>query len=151
NSSANAFVTDFYRPLWPNWEDGHYLNLSRVMTAFWGLAQVGVALVTLGLHSDRSVIDWVLSVAGFTTGMVLGLFILGSLRRPGGLGCRFRGGVQRLAASHLDAGCGSLALVRPHGCGHNHRDGAVRQSVPESSWTIFRPGRVPPPRPTWTS
>ncbi len=79
NSSANAFVTDFYRPLRPARTDAHYLNLSKVMTAVWGVAQVGVALFTLGVQSNRSVIDWVLMVAGFTTGMVLGLFILGSL------------------------------------------------------------------------
>lgn len=79
NSSASAFVSDFYRPLRPSRAEGHYLNVSRVMTAVWGAAQIGVALVTLRLPSDRSVIDLVLSVAGFTTGMILGLFILGSL------------------------------------------------------------------------
>src|SRR5262249_47905527 len=32
--------------------------------------------------SDEGVITQVLTVAGFTTGMILGLFLLGSLRRP---------------------------------------------------------------------
>ena len=43
---------------------------------------VTVARTALKLDSERSVIDQVLSVAGFTTGMILGLFILGTLRRP---------------------------------------------------------------------
>lgn len=86
NSSANAFVTDFYRPLRPGQAEERYLLLSKVMTTVWGVAQVGVALGALYLNSPRSIVDQVLSVAGFTTGMVLGLFLLGSLpgRVPSG-------------------------------------------------------------------
>jgi SSS family transporter len=84
NSSANAFVSDFYRPLRSGLAEGHYLYVSRFMTLFWGLAQMAVALAALWLQSRRSVVDQVLSVAGFTTGMVLGLFLLGSLKRPVG-------------------------------------------------------------------
>lgn len=82
NSSATAFVVDFYRPLRPGKGEGHYLSVSKGMTLFWGLVQVGVALTTQAVGSQRSVVDQVLSVAGFTTGMVLGLFALGSMRRP---------------------------------------------------------------------
>jgi Na+/proline symporter len=52
------------------------------MTAFFGLIQMGVALVTIAIQGDRSVVDQVLTVAGFTTGMILGLFFLGSMARP---------------------------------------------------------------------
>jgi Na+/proline symporter len=82
NSSASAFVSDFYRPLRPGRREGHYLLVSRLMTTVWGVARVAVALAALELGSRRSVVDQVLSVAGFTTGTILGLFILGSLRRP---------------------------------------------------------------------
>jgi SSS family transporter len=82
NSSANAFVTDFYRPLRPGRGEGHYLGTSRLMTSLWGLAQIGVALTAAAVRSERSIVALVLSVAGFTTGMILGLFLLGSLRRP---------------------------------------------------------------------
>jgi SSS family transporter len=82
NSSANAFVSDFYRPLQPGHAEGHYLFVSRLMTLGWGLAQIGVALLSLVLGSPESIIRQVLAVAGFTTGLVLGLFLLGSLRRP---------------------------------------------------------------------
>src|SRR5260370_42475699 len=52
------------------------------MTSFWGLTRMGVALLAVPLLQQRAVIDEVLRVAGFTTGMILGLFLLGSMRRP---------------------------------------------------------------------
>jgi SSS family transporter len=82
NSSASAFVSDFYRPLRPGREEGHYLAVSRWMTLFWGLTRIIVALAAFRLLSDEGVITQVLTVAGFTTGMILGLFLLGSLKRP---------------------------------------------------------------------
>ena len=82
NSSANAVVTDFYRPLRPHHPEKWYVFLSRVMTVVWGVAQMGVAFAAYKLGGDESVVKKVLAVAGFTTGLLLGLFILGSLRRP---------------------------------------------------------------------
>ena len=82
NSSANAVVTDFYRPIVSERPERHYLWVSRGLTLFWGVAQVGVALLAVAIDSPRSVIDQVLAVASFTTGIVLGLFALGSLPRP---------------------------------------------------------------------
>jgi len=80
NSSANAFVTDFYRPLRPRHSERYYVLLSRIMTAVWGVAQMGVAYAALQLGSDESIVKRVLAVAGFTMGLLLGLFILGSLQ-----------------------------------------------------------------------
>ncbi len=82
NSGAAAFVSDFYRPLRPDRSDGHYLHVSRLMTSFWGVTRLAVALAAVPLVGGSSIIDQVLRVAGFTTGVVLGLFLLGSLRRP---------------------------------------------------------------------
>ena len=82
NSASSAFVADFYKPMRPARSEKHYLNVSRFMTLIWGLGRVGVALAALQLGSERSIIDRVLAVAGFTTGIVLGLFVLGSLRKP---------------------------------------------------------------------
>jgi SSS family transporter len=82
NSSASATVTDFYKPLWPKRDEGHYLRVARGLTVFWGVAQVIVGLVAARWQERRSVVNDVLAVAGFTTGMVLGLFVLGRLRRP---------------------------------------------------------------------
>jgi SSS family solute:Na+ symporter len=82
NSSAGAFVSDFYRPLRPDCQDHHYLVVSRWLTLFWGLTRIAVALVAFALPSNQGVITQVLTVAGFTTGTILGLFLLGSMRRP---------------------------------------------------------------------
>ena len=82
NSSAGAFVADFYRPLRPERGETHYLAVSRLMTLFWGVAQTAVALAALWIGSPRSIINQVLTVASMTTGLVLGLFLLGSMRRP---------------------------------------------------------------------
>ncbi|HUR54576.1 MAG TPA: hypothetical protein VMZ71_10615, partial [Gemmataceae bacterium] len=78
----NAVVTDFYRPLRPDHPEAHYVKLSRIMTAVWGVAQMTVAYVAYQAGGNKSVVEQVLAVAGFTTGLLLGLFILGSLKRP---------------------------------------------------------------------
>jgi solute:Na+ symporter, SSS family len=80
NSSANAFVTDFYRPLRPAHSERWYVTVSRTMTVVWGIAQMGVAFIAYRSGGDESVVKKVLAVAGFTTGLLLGLFVLGSLR-----------------------------------------------------------------------
>jgi hypothetical protein len=48
----------------------------------WGLTRILVALLAVNLLTNSNVITQVLRVAGFTTGMILGLFLLGSMRRP---------------------------------------------------------------------
>src|SRR5262249_14213543 len=80
NSLASATVNDFIKPLWPHAQESQYLLVSRGLTVFWGLAQIGVGLVAVQFQKERSVVNDVLAVAGFTTGMILGLFILGRLR-----------------------------------------------------------------------
>jgi Na+/proline symporter len=82
NSSANALVTDFYRPAVPNRSDRHYLNVSRALTLLFGVLQMLVGLGAYWLRSEQLIVEQVLAVAGLTTGLVLGLFILGSARRP---------------------------------------------------------------------
>lgn len=81
NSSASATVNDFYIPLRPGTDERHYLWVSRVGTIGFGLAQIAVAAMA-AVALDRSVIDVVLSIAGFTTGLILGLFLLGRMARP---------------------------------------------------------------------
>ncbi len=82
NSSANALVTDFYQPLRPGRGERHYVRVSRLATAGWGLAQMGVAVGAYRFGGDKSVVEQVLKVAGLTTGLLLGLFVLGSRPRP---------------------------------------------------------------------
>jgi solute:Na+ symporter, SSS family len=82
SSSSSAFVADFYKPLRPGLSEGSYFLVSKLMTLFWGIVRMAVALVCTRYFSNRSVVDQVLSVAGFTTGIILGLFLLGRLHRP---------------------------------------------------------------------
>ena len=82
NSSANAVVTDFYRPLRPHHPERWYVFLSRVLTAVWGVAQMGVAFIAYKLGGNKSVVEQVLAVAGFTMGLLLGLFLLGRMQKP---------------------------------------------------------------------
>ncbi len=82
NSSANALVTDFYKPLRPGADERHFLALSKGLTLFFGVAQVAVALAAWLLDSPRAIVDQVLGVAGFTMGVILGIFLLGIMKRP---------------------------------------------------------------------
>jgi solute:Na+ symporter, SSS family len=77
NSSAAAAMGDFYMPLTDHARgDAHYLRLSRLFTAVWGVLQITVAL--LAIHLSRRVVDEVLGIASFTNGIILGLFLLGT-------------------------------------------------------------------------
>lgn len=86
NSASSAFIGDFYRPLRPGLTEAHYLNVARGMTMVWGLTRLGVALLAIPVLANGSVIRSALSVAGITTGMILGLFLLGRMPRPVGSG-----------------------------------------------------------------
>lgn len=82
NSSASAAIADFYKPLTPSKSEIDYLRASRLLTLVFGVCQIAVALSAWQIDSPRSVIDQVLAIAGLTTGLVLGLFLLGILRQP---------------------------------------------------------------------
>ena len=60
--------------------DDDRVDMAAASTAAWGLAQMGVAYAAYELGSDESVVKRVLAVAGFTTGLLLGLFVLGTFR-----------------------------------------------------------------------
>jgi solute:Na+ symporter, SSS family len=80
NSSAAAAVSDFYIPLTAGARsDGHYLAVSRGLTAAWGAVQIAVALVAIGVSTR--VVDEVLGIASFTNGVILGMFLLGTFTR----------------------------------------------------------------------
>lgn len=80
NSSAGAFVSDFYRPLWPNLTEQRYLRVARILTTVFGALQMCVAVAAVLLNPAQSIVELVLSIAGLTTGLILGLFVLGSWR-----------------------------------------------------------------------
>jgi solute:Na+ symporter, SSS family len=80
NSSAAAATNDFSR----RWSAGTLSEPARVRvarrwTAAFGVVQVLAALAAVRL--SQRVVDEVLAVASFTNGMILGLFLLGTLTR----------------------------------------------------------------------
>jgi SSS family solute:Na+ symporter len=75
NSSASSTVNDLYRPLVPHAGEEHLLRVSKLMTAAWGVAKMGVAYGAIGLNEN--VVSLALRVASFVTGIILGLFLLG--------------------------------------------------------------------------
>jgi SSS family transporter len=80
NASASTTVNDLYRPLRRGASEAHLLRASRLLTGVWGLAQMGVAFAAIRL-SDLTVVEQALEIASFTTGIVLGLFLLGVITR----------------------------------------------------------------------
>jgi SSS family solute:Na+ symporter len=87
NSSASALVNDFYVP-WrktPASEE-HLFSLTRWLTVFFGLVQIGVGIAAGVLFTDPNdtVVKNVLTIAGFSFGVLLGVFVLGLwVRRAG--------------------------------------------------------------------
>lgn len=80
NSSAATAVGDFYIPLTGGTKgDAHYLKVSKVLTALWGVIQITVAIVAIRLSSR--VVDEVLGIASFTNGVILGVFFLGTFTK----------------------------------------------------------------------
>ena len=80
NSSAAAAMGDFLLPSrGDRMSDRQKVSMSRWLTAAFGLAQIFAALAALRLSTR--VVDEVLGLASFTNGMVLGLFLLGTLTR----------------------------------------------------------------------
>lgn len=77
NSSASALVNDILLPLrGGNAGDPSAFRLARWATLLFGVLQIGVGISGLG---GGSVIDQVLAIAAFTTGILLGLFFLALL------------------------------------------------------------------------
>jgi len=107
NASASTTVNDLYRPLFPATDERQLMRLSRVLTAGWGILQMAVALGATRL--EGSVVTNALKIASFTTGLVLGLFLLGILTRRVGQAAAFVGLLAGLAAVSTVAFAGLVA------------------------------------------
>lgn len=78
NSSAASAVADFYRPWVSQKDEKHYLRLARGMTVVWAFVQVLVAYLA---RQEPSVLEAGLTIAAFTNGSLLGIFLLGVLTK----------------------------------------------------------------------
>jgi len=84
NSLSTATVVDFYqRWIRPTASDAHFLNVSKIATALWGVFACIVATyaATLG-----SLIEVVNRFGSFFYGSILGVFVLAMIPRVGALG-----------------------------------------------------------------
>jgi SSS family transporter len=75
NSSAAVAFNDFYLPAMRHQlSDRHAVVVTKSLTILFGVLQVVVALAAQ--YMQKAVVDSVLTIAGVTTGVVLGLFFL---------------------------------------------------------------------------
>jgi solute:Na+ symporter, SSS family len=80
NSSATAVVNDFYLPTQrqpPS--QGRILVITQTLTIVFGVLQVAVGMLATML--SKAVVDSALTIAGYSAGLLLGLFLLGILTR----------------------------------------------------------------------
>lgn len=80
NASAGVAVNDLFKAIRPDQGDansGRSVRLAKLATLVFALLQAGVALGAYYRGLEQSVIYLVLGIAGFTTGVLVGLFALG--------------------------------------------------------------------------
>ena len=78
NSIASSTMLDLYKPRWGKQNSARKdLLLSRLLTFFWGIVFIGVAL--LFQDEKNPVVELGLAIASFTYGGLLGSFLLGNL------------------------------------------------------------------------
>jgi SSS family transporter len=77
NASASSIVNDLYRPLTGRNDEKHLMRVSRGMTVAWALV---LTIVAIGAQQlEDNVVNNALAIAGFVSGILLGLFLLGIL------------------------------------------------------------------------
>ncbi|MBI3082400.1 MAG: sodium:solute symporter, partial [Gemmatimonadetes bacterium] len=100
NSLSTATVIDFYRRyVKVSGSDAHYLRVSKLATAFWGVFACVVAVFAAQLGSLIEVVN---RFGSFFYGSILGVFLLAMIRGAKGRGA-FYG---------LLAGMGAVAVTR---------------------------------------
>jgi SSS family solute:Na+ symporter len=83
NSSASALVNDFYVPWRKNRPTGEHLFLvTRWLTVFFGIVQSAIGIWARSL--EKAVVDNALTIAGFSAGLLLGIFALGVFTKRAG-------------------------------------------------------------------
>jgi SSS family transporter len=81
NSSAATTLSDLIHPLRKNADpdtsdESRDMRLSHLLTIFWGIVQIGVAIAA---RESKSLLEAGLSIAALTNGSLLGVFLLGTL------------------------------------------------------------------------
>jgi SSS family transporter len=79
NSSASSLMGDWLTRYLPQMSDASALRLARVLTIVFALIQSAVAIgaYMIALQEHQAIVDAVLKIAGFSIGLLLGLYGLG--------------------------------------------------------------------------
>jgi Na+/proline symporter len=79
NSSASSLMGDWLTRYLPQMSDASALRLARVLTIVFALIQSAVAIgaYMISLQEHEAIVDAVLKIAGFSIGLLLGLYGLG--------------------------------------------------------------------------
>lgn len=102
NSSATAVVNDFYLPMCDQQPtQTRLLVITQLLTVSFGILQVAIGMLATTLN--KAVVDSALTIAGYSAGLLLGLFLLGILTQRVN---------QRAALAGALAGLISLLIVQ---------------------------------------
>jgi solute:Na+ symporter, SSS family len=77
NSSASSFMSDWLQRWLPTMDDRQSLRLARYLTLISAALHAVVAIAAYKMGLNESTVKLVLGIAGFSTGLLLGLYILG--------------------------------------------------------------------------
>ncbi|MCA9217710.1 MAG: hypothetical protein KDB27_31795, partial [Planctomycetales bacterium] len=101
NSSATAVLTDFVMPARLSMTDRRTVTTTRWLTIAFGVVQIAIGI--WAQRFDDSVITNALAIAGFSSGLLLGLFAIGTFLKQAN---------QTIAMVGLCFGLVVLVLVR---------------------------------------
>jgi solute:Na+ symporter, SSS family len=77
NSSASALMGDWLQRWLPRMDDRKTLKVARWLTIISAVAHAAVAVVAYEIGIEMAIVDVVLGLAGFSIGLLLGLYALG--------------------------------------------------------------------------
>ncbi len=80
NSGATTIVTDFLRPLLPQWSDRKFLGTARCMTLAMGTSGMVTGLLFVNPRIQSLFDEWI-QILGLFLGVLAGLFALGATSR----------------------------------------------------------------------
>jgi Na+/proline symporter len=142
NSQASTSLRDFYLPyIRPGASEAEQMRVARALTVFWGLAQIGVALLAQGIDSA---LNEGLAALGYASGPTVGAFLLGVLTRRASSAGTLLGMLAGLAASLCLGRLAPLVFGWPGvAWTWNVAIGAVVTYVVGLSLSVLLPARAP--------
>jgi Na+/proline symporter len=76
NSVTSSLMNDWFERRLATMSDRQSLSMARILTVVFAVVQAAVAIAAYELQLTTSTINDVLGIAGFSTGLILGLFFL---------------------------------------------------------------------------